>query len=436
MLLPAQTQAHAVYTGGSGSLTPGQLHSETHMASVGAGAAGITVLTHGLGGHAGHWSNDLKTDASGKFGGETNLAYDPVSIIEKIRGNTLGGVGIRLFVAKTNAAMWNITDEFSLYEYTVNKALNPIAYNLPVYRTTITDFSQHTVIVIDSPDNVLKTHKQLYDELHYIIDKISYDYYAWCGILPRINLIGHSRGGLINMDYAINHPKNVASIISLGTPYNGSWYDNWLVEMLGITDFSSTGGMCITGECSCSYYFCNLNTRRSTWNNTYAQNPHINFHAVSGTTSFTLAHKLIWGDYIKTYVNPAVSIAAQTAYVLMFAPATWVTLMLTDPVVLPGDVCVNKSSQEAQGYNGVNRYNKNFTAENSNLDKRSVNHFPIPHNLQTYDADIHGYILGNMEFGYGFKSGGGSGGGGQNPLLPPGIGGWEHLIHGEEDDGS
>ena len=69
--------------------------------------------------------------------------------------------------------------------------------------------------------NQNKTNAQVYEELHYIIDKITYDYYAWCGSLPKINLIGHSRGGLWNMDYVIEHPKNVDSLVSVGTPIMG-----------------------------------------------------------------------------------------------------------------------------------------------------------------------------------------------------------------------
>lgn len=40
--------------------------------------------------------------------------------------------------------------------------------------------------------------------------------------LPRINLIGHSRGGLTNLQYALDHPDLVESIYSLGTPYLGT----------------------------------------------------------------------------------------------------------------------------------------------------------------------------------------------------------------------
>ncbi len=65
---------------------------------------------------------------------------------------------------------------------------------------------------------------------------------------------------------------------------------------------------------------------------------------------------------------------------------------------LLGDICVDKSSQEASGYNGVNRFNKEFTASNSNCEKRSERELPVPHNLETYDSDIHDYILNNVTF--------------------------------------
>ena len=40
--------------------------------------------------------------------------------------------------------------------------------------------------------------------------------------IPKINMIGHSRGGILNMLYAIQHPNIVETLVSIGTPYNGS----------------------------------------------------------------------------------------------------------------------------------------------------------------------------------------------------------------------
>ena len=62
-----------------------------------------------------------------------------------------------------------------------------------------------------------------YDEFHYIIDSICDAALTDTGSVPRLNLIGHSRGGLLNMLYAIHHKYNVDTLYSLGTPYNGSW---------------------------------------------------------------------------------------------------------------------------------------------------------------------------------------------------------------------
>lgn len=44
--------------------------------------------------------------------------------------------------------------------------------------------------------------------------------------LPRINLIGHSRGGLTNLQFALDHPDLVESMYSLDTPYLGTTMSN------------------------------------------------------------------------------------------------------------------------------------------------------------------------------------------------------------------
>ena len=75
--------------------------------------------------------------------------------------------------------------------------------------------------------------RKAYDELelmtNYIIYTYMYKYYQAFSNnpffqleIPRINMIGHSRGGIINMQYAIEHPDIVDSLYSIGTPYNGS----------------------------------------------------------------------------------------------------------------------------------------------------------------------------------------------------------------------
>ena len=57
-------------------------------------------------------------------------------------------------------------------------------------------------------------------------------YNAQLGHLGKINLIGHSKGGIINAQFATNHPKLVNNLIGLGVPYEGS---TWAKTYLAIT---------------------------------------------------------------------------------------------------------------------------------------------------------------------------------------------------------
>lgn len=50
-------------------------------------------------------------------------------------------------------------------------------------------------------------------------------------------LIGHSRGGLIARGYALSHPANVSSVVTIGTPFHGSTIAHWadlLARTIGI----------------------------------------------------------------------------------------------------------------------------------------------------------------------------------------------------------
>ncbi len=396
ILTTSKITTHATFSGQSSGMSRADLHTATLSTSVSTDTPTITVLMHGLGGRAKDWSNGMYLDESDWVVPSPNIfVYDYDSIIEKIRRTTLNG--IKLYVARIRT----ISSDFSLYsEYTFDGDNTSSALEV----TTITEFSQHTVVVFDLTSTWIAL-EQIYEMFHYALDKLSFDFYATMGCLPNLNLIGQSLGGLVNMNYAIEHPKNVSSLVSLGTPYNGSWADNFFARFLGIDDFEKQP--CITGKCGNS--FCNLTTRKNTWNSVYAQNPHINFHALSGTTSKTMLDFIISGNrYLETHLEIS-SIAAdgiRATYALLFVPPyTNVGIgMTSESGILPGDVCVEESSQKAEGYDGVNTYNKHFTTSNSNVSKCSQNAFPVPHNLETYDADMHNYILNNVTFGAPFST--------------------------------
>ena len=360
--------AHASYSGSSSGMTREQIHTATLSTSVKSDTPAITVFMHGLGGSAKDWSNNF----NGTKGSRTAFVKDSDSLMEKMRESS---TGLKLYRAKTYS-----NNSFSLYsEYSETEV------------TKINDFSNHTIIVVEISSTRSENIEENYARLHNVIDKISYDYYAIKGRLPRINLIGHSMGGLLNMQYAIEHPKNVASLVSLGTPYIGSFYDNPIVELAGISEFNDQP--CMAGTCGHNYYFCNLDTRRDTWNSVYSQNTHIKFLALSGETSFTLMDHIVWtNNYLEDYVGAGAAVGIRTAFVV-------IPQLNFDVGFLPGDICVDTDSQKAVGYNGVINYNKVFTSSNCNVNKRSQDNFPVPHNLEVYDKDMQACILKFVDYG-------------------------------------
>ncbi len=159
----------------------------------------ITVLTHGLEGDASHWSNT----------GEAEFAYNSHSLIAKI-GNVLGNE-LTLYYAKGISAT-----SFDLYKLSLTD------YNTQNRKVSrIDDVSQHIVLVYQSWDNLAGNFDE-YEAFEYVIDSISLQYKQLTGKLPRLNLVGHSRGGITNIMYATEHIYNVDAIYSMGTPYSGS----------------------------------------------------------------------------------------------------------------------------------------------------------------------------------------------------------------------
>ena len=74
-----------------------------------------------------------------------------------------------------------------------------------------TDVTKHIILVFDAYYSG-QGNDYAYAQLEYALDAISYQYYQVTGVLPTYNLIGHSRGGITNLQYALVHPYNVASL--------------------------------------------------------------------------------------------------------------------------------------------------------------------------------------------------------------------------------
>lgn len=169
----------------------------------------ITVLTHGLGMGAGTWSNLYSATNHGY--GSDDFAYDSQSLINQI-SEEVGGANIYW-------ADMNSFSNFSLYDITdktnYEKSTLPIVDN-------INDISKHIIIVFNAK-YPLNSNANIYYQFNYMLSKVIYDVKILNeGKLPKINLVGHSRGGLTNLQYALDHPDLVSTMVSLGTPYFGS----------------------------------------------------------------------------------------------------------------------------------------------------------------------------------------------------------------------
>lgn len=193
-----------------------------------AKASNITILTHGMGGDAIHWlvknkkNNYIKTDYQFPFAlttsserkQELGLSLKNKEIIYKIKINKN---------YETNL--------YKLVEYAENE------YVFDRHSTNIDkdDINNQIVLIYEGPmgsDNDTIEDIKAYDYFDKAIDSVlseisQYQY----NNSPSINLIGHSRGGLINLIYAYEHQKVVNNLISLGTPYLGSNWANIYVNL-------------------------------------------------------------------------------------------------------------------------------------------------------------------------------------------------------------
>ena len=322
----------------------------------------ITVLTHGLGGDAADWSNNYDSSTPAEVGLE--FKEDADSLISKIKELN---PGTNLYRINTDGLIYSEYSKTSISENDI-------------------DFSSHTIIVPEYSS--WKTFPECYNAFDKSIDKISYLYkQKHSGVLPKLNLIGHSMGGIVNMRYAINHPKNVDTLFSLGTPYNGSALDTDFVYNIN-TSFAEQ--RCINANCG--HHECDIEARRNLWNQTYKNNKHIKFYAFSGETAGSLLDAMAFNFDFGKYINGVVGTAVIVCDVCGGILPRWCA-----GAILPMDFCVDVDSQKATGYDGVVNFNKVYSAFNCNLNKKNRNEFPVPHNLEAHD-DIQDYSSVSLLF--------------------------------------
>lgn len=262
----------------------------------------ITVLTHGLGGSVSHWSN---TQCHRYF------AFDSRSLIERLRWKNNASVfWARMQSGGTSFHLYNLPVQGQLqsYEYYDNGERRPNPNLTPSRHLTFNDINNHMVIVFEATQGyggaAGGTNAAKYAEFRTMLLSIIRDFgYLTGGTYPRINLIGHSRGGLTNMQFANEFPRLVGNMFSLGTPFFGSNFGrvNYFTYQLGMYCSSN---LCDVGECG-SGLCCIQNEDlqlelKNNWNanQTNGRGSHINFYTMAGYSNLRFLQETVGQEWI------------------------------------------------------------------------------------------------------------------------------------------
>lgn len=190
-------------------------------------ATQVTILTHGMGGsYLDWWESE---EANG------NISELLPSLITN-RFYVLGAEGIKYTIDINGNSFTKQS-----YEGLLNITTSPQL-----------DISKHLVIIYDGFDDTdsYYSNDDVYLAFERSIDSLLGSISDELGVIPKINLIGHSRGGITNMKYAIEHPQLVSNVMSVGTPYFGTDWGEFLVNSADIYDFFSNedGRLNINGD--------------------------------------------------------------------------------------------------------------------------------------------------------------------------------------------
>lgn len=416
----------------------------------------LTVITHGLGVGASCWSNDNEEIE--------DFAYDHDSIITSLAQKSRCNIYWWDYDNLGGASFYDITEVV----YNGIESGRSMLYTSGRKINHISSISRHSVLIFEASEHaMIGGNENVYTEFNYAVSSVVYDIKKLNGNkLPRINLIGHSRGGLTNLQYALDHPDLVESIYSLGTPYLGTTIAALANELNpSFLDTPEAAHDILSSEVYLKY----LNN----WNNNYEKYyKNISVTAYAGYISFSSLLSILSKDdayefviedfdqkgkfakeFIKSFSELVVGIVysikllntAESILNLNFFDETLVSYiselcrdagweiddcsidelvqMLANEIHVSkkapfmawhNDICVDVGS--ALGYKGANsafgesykgfkRVKKMFDNSNCNLNAVAMDFPPVPHNLEPRDEELCNYIVSDINLGnadYGF----------------------------------
>lgn len=397
--------------------------------------AKITVLTHGYGADASHWSNDGSGDAD-------DFKPNTDSIIHKINASSSNGISLYFAQCKGKTfELYKLSDS----DYTVDTATKV---------DMIDDVSKHIVLIYNS-QKAGHGHNAVYEEFDYLLDSISLQYKALSGKLPLFNLVGHSRGGVINLMYTMRHPYNVLDVFSVGTPYRGSrlgMFDIILglvkitTKAQGVMDILSEETPTLTADSNTleGDPTCNVDLRNE-WNATVASGTWASVTTIGTMMSEEAIQRLLEDPAVQNYASQgfvdfltelvaALNTYAEATNLILDVVAGLIYLedaylnslgidlgsgtlpnvadvlrlvhCINGELVVADDFFIDTDSQLGQGFKdgksfqGFNRYLKILTAEDIAGPKSEPLAPAIGHNVEAMNDDIGSFIVNSMQFGY------------------------------------
>lgn len=179
----------------------------------------VTVFTHGYNSSARDWLNNAADIEKEEY---FTLQYSNESMVEQVI-NMYGGIENVILLQ----AQMTSYEKFDLLKIALKIEDGKICQdgNLSIFSKNKMVYGKHYIVIFDCLDGRRNdSNNNIYFQFNYMLSSVLYDLKQLdpSHRIPKVNLIGHSRGGLTNMQYALDHPDIVANLISLGTPYKGS----------------------------------------------------------------------------------------------------------------------------------------------------------------------------------------------------------------------
>ena len=112
---------------------------------------------------------------------------------------------------------------------------NKVSERVNLYKNVydeILNVNKHNILLFEYSNSKLSNNR-VYKEFNYVISKAISRYVREKNELPKINLIGHGRGGITNLQYAMDHSDMIGSLFSISTPYDYSKLLNDVIYKIG-----------------------------------------------------------------------------------------------------------------------------------------------------------------------------------------------------------